>query len=93
MDASVLLPIIIYILLAVLIVFLIILCIRLIKTIDKMNIILDDVGRKLVKLDGLINLIDKTTDYASSINDKIVSKVSCFIYKIFKKKKEKDIDE
>jgi len=93
MDASVLLPIIIYVLLAVLIVFLIILCIRLIKTIDKMNIILDDLGRKLVKLDGLVNLIDKTTDYASSINDKIVSKISGFIYKIFKKKKEKDINE
>ena len=93
MDAGVLLPIIIYILLSVIIVFLIILCIRLIKTIDKMNIILDDVGRKLVKLDGLVNLIDKTTDFASSINDKIVSKVSGIVYKFFKKKKEKNKDE
>lgn len=93
MDAGVLLPIIIYILLSVLIVFLIILCIRLIKTIDKMNIILDDVGRKLVKLDGLVNIIDKTTDFASSINDKIVSKVSSIVYKVFKKRKEKNKDE
>jgi len=93
MDAGVLLPIIIYILLVVLIVFLIILCIRLIKTIDKMNNILDDVGRKLVKLDGLVNLIDRTTDFASSINDKIVSKVSGIVYKVFKKRREKSKDE
>lgn len=93
MEAGTILPIIIYSLLAVLIVFLIVLCIRLIKTLDKMNFILDDVGKKLVKLDGLVNLIDKTTDYASSINDKIVSKVSGFVYKIFKKRKEKNKDE
>ena len=68
MDAGVLLPIII-------------------------NIILDDVGRKLVKLDGLVNIIDKTTDFASSINDKIVSKVSSIVYKVFKKRKEKNKDE
>lgn len=93
MEAGTFLPILIYVLLAVLIVFLIILCIRLIKTLDKMNTILDDVGRKLVKLDGLVNLIDCTTDYASSINDKIVSKVSGLIYKVFKKRKEKKKDE
>lgn len=93
MDVETFFPILIYILLVVLVILLIALIIRLIRTIDKMNLILDDVGKKLVKVDGLFDLIDHTTDYASNISDKIVTKVSSIVNKFFRRKRAKNKDE
>lgn len=91
-NMSELLPIILYILLIFLVIILIILGIKLIKTINKINNIIDDVNVKMDKVNGVFDLIDKTTDYAASISDKIIDGITSFLYLIFKKKKGKSDD-
>ena len=90
---DILLPILIGVLI-ILVIFLIGLVIKLINTVERINGILDDVNRKLIKVDGLFDLIDKTTDCASNFSDKIVSSISNTINKIFRRKvKGNDDDE
>jgi hypothetical protein len=45
------------------------------------------------KVDGVFDIIDKTTDYASTISDKIVGAITNFISILFKKKKGNEEDE
>ena len=45
------------------------------------------------KVDGVFNIIDKTTDYASSISDKIISAIFGVVGGLLKKKKGNDDDE
>ena len=52
-DLEQLLPILLYISLIILVIFLIVLIIRLIKTLNRVDIILDDVNRKMIKVDGM----------------------------------------
>jgi len=84
---DILLPILIGVLI-VLVIFLIGLVIKLINTVEKVNGILDDVNRKLIKVDGLFDLIDRTADCASNFSDKIVTSISNTINKIFRRKKK-----
>ncbi|MGE5456439.1 MAG: hypothetical protein ACM3O4_04990 [Ignavibacteriales bacterium] len=88
-------PVIIYILLTILIIVLIILGIRLIKTLGKVDKVVDDVNRKVNKLDGLFNIVDATADTLSAFSDKIVNAIVSGITGLFgkRKKKEEDTDE
>ena len=88
-NLSELLPAILYILLIVLVIILIILGIKLIKTINKIDTIIDDVNVKMDKVNGVFDLIDRTTDYAASISDKVIDGITNFLYLIFKRKKGK----
>ncbi len=88
-----LLPIILYIALITLIIFSIAFIIRLIKTLSKVDIILDDVNRKMIKVDGLFDIIDRTTDYASNISDKIIGAISNAINFVFRRKRGRNEDE
>ncbi len=93
-DLNEALPILLYIVLISLVIFLIVFIHRLIKTLDKVNVILDDVSHKLIKVDGLFDLINQTTDYASSISGKVTSALSSAVNFITRKKKGKsDEDE
>lgn len=87
------LPILLYILLSVLVVVLIILTIRLIKTLGKVNKVVDDVANKSSKLDGVFNFIDTTTDTLTLLSDKFSSFVATRISSLFKKKKGNDKNE
>ena len=91
-TASMLLPIIMYTLLSILIVIAIILLYKLTITIDKANIVLDDIYGKVKKLDNLFEIIDKSADTINLVTDKITGIISNSIIKIFKKRKE-DKDE
>ena len=55
-------PVILYILLIILVVVLIVFVIRLIKTLGKVDKVVDDVNRKVTKLDGVFNIIDTSTN-------------------------------
>ena len=69
------------------------LVIRLIKVLNKVDLILDDVSGKLAKVDRLFKLIDCTTEYASSLKDKLslsLKQISVFIKK---RKKGRNVDE
>lgn len=91
-DLYAFLEIILYLSLIVLVIVWVVLGIRLIRTLKKIDIVIDDVNEKINKVDGVFNIIDKTTDYASSISDKIISVISNFISGKFKKKKGIDED-
>ena len=91
-TASTLLPIIMYTLLSILIVIAIILLYKLTITIDKTNIVLDDIYGKVKKLDNLFEIIDKSADTINLVTDKITGIISNSIMRIFKKRKE-DEDE
>ena len=82
-----------YIVLIILVIILIILGIKLIKTLNKVDNVIEDVNEKMNKVDGVFSIIDKTTDYAALISDKVIGGVSSFITNLLKKKKGNDKDE
>lgn len=88
-------PLVLYVLAAILLIVLIILGIKLINTINKTNIILEDVYNKTKSLNGLFNIIDSVTDTLSTVSDTLVASITNIVGKVFRrgKKKEKEIDE
>ena len=79
--------------LIVLVIILIILGIKLIKTLKKVDGVIDDVNTKISSVDGLFNIIDKTTDYASLISDKLLGALYGLVSVFMKKKKGNDLNE
>ena len=88
------LQILLYMLGSILLVVLIVLGVKSIITMNKIEVVVDDISIKVGKLNGLFSVIDATTDKLSMLSDKMVDAVSVLIRKIFKRKKRKDdIDE
>ena len=87
------LGILLYVSLIVLVIICIILGINLIKTFKKVDKVIDDVDGKMKKVNGVFDIIDKTTDYASSISDKIIGTIANFVGTLLRKKKGNDEDE
>ncbi len=89
------LPIMIYILLIIMLVIGIILGIKIIKTLTKVEKVVDDVNDKVQSLNSMFHILDFATDKIVSLSDKIVDGITFVIKKIFtrKKKKEKIIEE
>ena len=88
-----LLTLILFVLLIVLVIIFIALGIKLIRTLKKVDEVIDDVNGKMNKVNGVFEIIDRTTDYASSISDKIINALSNFVSVLFRKKKGNDDDE
>mgnify|MGYP004500882777 CR=1 FL=1 len=88
-------PLVLYVLAAILLIVLIILGIKLINTINKTNIILEDAYNKTKSLNGLFNIIDSVTDTLSTVSDTLVASITNIVGKVFRrgKKKEKENDE
>ena len=72
---------------SVLVVCLIIVCIKLINTTDRMNIILDDVEKKLKSVNGVFTAIDTVSDAVSSVGEAVVGKTLSLVDKVFNKEK------
>ena len=87
-----LLSLFIYAALLTLIIIFIILGIKLIRTLKKVDNVIDDVNVKMTKVNGVFDIIDKTTDYAANISDKVISVISNFINVLLRKKKGNDKD-
>lgn len=91
------LPVILNILGIALLIVLIIIGIKIIKVMNNIDEIVKDVDYKVKSLNNIFTVIDKTTDCLAIITDKVVSGISNFILKFFKKKynkeKEDSIDE
>ena len=88
--ASQILPIILYSLLSILIVVVIVFIYKLTITVDQANVVLDDVYKKVNKLDNLFDIIDRSADTINLVTDKITGIISNSILKIFKKKRKED---
>jgi len=72
---------------AVFIIFSIIISIKLLYTVDKLNIILTDMEKKLKSVNGVFTAIDTVTDAIVTVSDSFVSKALLFFEKYLKKKK------
>ena len=72
---------------SVLVVFLIVISIKLLYTVDKINVILDDAEKKLKSVNGVFTAIDTVTDSITLISETVIGKVLMMVEKIFKKKK------
>ena len=90
MTASEVLPVILYILGAILLVTLIILTVKLIITMNKIEKVVDNITVKVKSLDGLFNVINTVTGKFTLITDIIVDSIALLIEKIFKRKEDKD---
>lgn len=89
---STVLPIILYVLGAILLVVLIILGIKLIQSVDRANRLMDDIQKKSSSLDGLFHMIDRTTDTISVITDRFVESAVGLITRLFHSNKKKEDD-
>ena len=90
---SELFPVILYFLLIILVIVLIVLAVRLLETLKKVDHVVDDVNRKVNKLNGLFDVIDNATDTLSIMSNRIVSVITSGIDKLFTKKKNRKEDE
>ena len=82
-------PIILYFLGAVLLVVVIILITKLITTVDKVNVLLDDIEDKSQSLNGLFDAIGKVGDTLSAANNRVTGFIAGIASKIFKEKKKR----
>lgn len=88
-----LLSIILDSLLIVLVIVAIIIGIKLLDTLAKVDSILDSTKRKLDSLDTAFNFLDTVNNKLTLITDTAISSILSVTKKIFKRKKEEDIDE
>ena len=82
------LPVILYILGAILLSALIVLTVKLIITMNKIEKVVDNITVKVQTLDTLFDMIGLVTGKFTSITDKVVDAVALLIEKIFKRKEE-----
>ena len=82
------LPLIVYGLLIIVLIIGIILGIKFIKTMTKIEKVVDDVNEKVESLNGFFHVIDFTTDKIVALTDVVVDKISMFISKLFAPKTE-----
>ena len=82
-----LLPIIIYVLLIILLVVLIVIAFKVLKTMNKVELIVEDVDAKVKSLNNFFRVLSFTTDRVAGFSDMIINKVSSGISNLFSKRK------
>lgn len=87
--------IIVYVLAIILLITLIAFTIKGIKLLTRVNGVIDDLEAKSQRLDGVFELVSKTTNVVNSVSDKVIGMITTGITDLFtrKKKKEEDSDE
>lgn len=90
------LPVLIYLLLAALLIILIILGIKLIKTVDRTNEILDNVEGKINSFNAMFDAFDRVTASLGTVSNKMIEGINGLVSRILKRKEkikeEKDDD-
>ena len=88
------LPVLMYILGSILLVVLIILGIKLIQTVDRANIILDDLEQKSKSLNGIFSAVENFSSAIAVVGDRVVEgitgMISSFFHKIKKRRSKKE---
>lgn len=87
------LPVVLYVLGSILLVVLIILGIKMIMMMNKIEIVVDDINKKVKTLDGFFSVVDFTTDKLAMLSDKVVETIALFIKKIFRRKEDETNNE
>ena len=88
MTASEVLPVILYILGAILLVALIVLTIKLTITIHKIDKVVDNITEKVTALDGVFSVVNAVSNKFTFITDKVVNIIYSLIEKITKRKED-----
>lgn len=83
------LPVLIYILLCILIVLLIVISIKVIRAMNKVELIVNDVNEKVQSLNGIFSIIDSVTDKLSALTEIVSDSIIIFVKSIFNKRKKK----
>lgn len=87
-------PIILYLLGSILLIVLIVLGLKLIKTLGRIDYLIDDVNYKSSKLNGVFDIVDNTADALASVSDMAVGFLTKTVRNmIHRKGKEENIDE
>jgi len=84
---SVVMPIILCTLTSILVLVLIVLAFKLMYTIDKINILADDITKKVNSLNGFFSLVDLITDKVALLSDKTVDFISGLFTKMLSSRK------
>ena len=90
MTVAEVLPVILYILGAILLTCLIVLTVKLIITMNKIEKVVDNITEKVSALDKVFEIVGLVTGKFTAITDKIVDTVVSLIEKVFKRKDEID---
>ena len=77
----------------ILLIALIILCIKMMKTIKKANILIDDITQKSEQLNTAFEIIEKSTNFVDRIGDKVVGLIVGSIKNLTNKFRKEDKDE
>ena len=85
---SELLPIVLYFLGAILLLVIIILLTKLVGTVDRLNVLLDDIERKSQSLNGLFDAIENVGSTISKANNGIANFVTKLVSKLLKAKRK-----
>ena len=88
MTVNEVLPIVLYILGAILLVALIVLTIIFIITMDKIEKVVDNITVKVKSLDGVFEVASLVSNKVTFVTDKVVDIISMIIDKIFNKRKD-----
>ena len=85
------LQVLLYVSAIVCLVSLTVLCIKLILSLKRVNVILDDVEDKITTINKIFNVIDRITDGIATTSDKVIDKITLVITKLLlPRKKKKD---
>ncbi|MCM1370798.1 MAG: hypothetical protein NC181_02765 [Clostridium sp.] len=77
---------------SILVIVITIFVIRLFKTLNKVDKVIDDLNFKLEKVNGVFEIVDKSTSFIDSIGNKITDMIMGLISKISRGKKRKEND-
>lgn len=88
MTASEVLPVILYILGAILLVALIVLTVKLTITIHKIDKVVDNITEKVTALDGVFSVVNAVSNKFTFVTDRVVNIIYSLIEKITKRKED-----
>ena len=88
-----LLPLLLSILGVILLVVLIVIGFKIIRLMNNIEEIVEDVTYKVKSLNNIFRIIDRLTDSLSIVSDKLVESINSFLIKMFKKKYNKKKEE
>ena len=88
MTVNEILPVVLYILGAILLVALIVLTVKLTITVHKIDKIVDNITEKVTALDGVFSIVSAVSNKFTFITDKVVNIIYALIEKITKRKED-----
>ena len=73
----------------ILLIVLIVLSVKLYFTVSRINILLDDLERKMKTVNRVFNVVDKVSDSVSLVSDRMIDTIVGIISKLFTRKDKK----